>query len=154
MLLFLDIDGVMVPGASWKTPENLEDGFPMFSSKAVEALKRLVSNDTKVILTTSHKSRFTPVEWKKIFQRRGIKVNKLSCLDPNPSFLKRKDELLNWFDVHKTHEDFIIIDDDSSLHALPARLKEHLIVTSSLVGLTQEHLAQASTVLGKRLQSA
>lgn len=153
MLVFLDIDGVMVPAASWKIPENLEDGFPMFSQKAVLALNRLVSKDTQIILTSSHKSRFTPLQWRKIFEKRGIKISKLTCLNPNNSFLKRKDEILNWFGSHDIgKKEFIIIDDDSSLHALPAYLKAHLIVTSSLVGLTQDNLAQASSILGKRLQ--
>ncbi len=145
MLLFLDIDGVMVSGAGWKTPANLEDGFPMFSPKAVDALKQLVSKNTHVVLTTSHKSRFSVPEWKKIFEKRGVMINVLSCLDPNNTFRTRKDALLHWFDTNQTVENFLIIDDDSSLHALPARLKQHLIITSPLVGLTREHLAQVRT---------
>ena len=38
MLLFLDIDGVMVPAKGWKSAELLEDGFPVFSTKATEIL--------------------------------------------------------------------------------------------------------------------
>lgn len=150
MLLFLDIDGVMVSGAGWKTPENLGDGFPMFNPKAVDALKQLVSKDTHVILTTSHKSRFSVLEWKKIFEKRGVVIHELSCLDPNNTFRSRKDALLHWFDANRAVEDFLIIDDDNSLHALPARLKQHLIITSSLVGLTQEHLAQVRTFLNRK----
>ncbi|CAN5377602.1 hypothetical protein BH09BAC3_BH09BAC3_13380 [soil metagenome] len=95
MVLFLDIDGVMVPSAGWRIPENLEDGFPMFSAKAVKALNILISKDTDIVLTTSHKSRFTPVEWRKIFLNRGINIDKLSTLEPNNNFHKRKDEILN-----------------------------------------------------------
>lgn len=43
MLLFLDIDGVMVPAKSWETPALLVDGFPAFSSRAIAALQRLIS---------------------------------------------------------------------------------------------------------------
>jgi hypothetical protein len=43
MLLYLDIDGVMVPANSWRKPEILEDGFPEFSSKAVSSLIRIIS---------------------------------------------------------------------------------------------------------------
>jgi len=151
MFVFLDIDGVMVSGASWKTPENLEDGFPMFSPRAIETLKRMVSKDTQVVLTTSHRSRFTLEEWKKIFERRGIKIDSLSYLSSD-NFRKRKDELVDWFDIHTIGKDFIIIDDDNSLHALPPGLKEHLIITSPLIGLTQDHLAQARAILGTELQ--
>jgi hypothetical protein len=31
MLIFLDIDGVMVPAKSWERPVLLKDGFPAFS---------------------------------------------------------------------------------------------------------------------------
>ena len=31
MLVLLDIDGVMVPANSWKKPEFMDDGFPMFN---------------------------------------------------------------------------------------------------------------------------
>ena len=28
MIIFLDIDGVMVPAKGWKVPDQLDDGFP------------------------------------------------------------------------------------------------------------------------------
>ena len=59
MLLFLDIDGVMVPAKSWKSHEFLDDGFPAFSKKAILALQYLISEETTVLLTTSHKSKFS-----------------------------------------------------------------------------------------------
>ena len=59
MLFFLDIDGVMIPAKSWKTPVFLEDGFPMFSSKAALALQSLITQEVTFILTTSHKAKFT-----------------------------------------------------------------------------------------------
>ena len=147
MLVFLDIDGVMLPAASWKTPENLEDGFPMFSKRAVQALKSMLDDDSEIILTTSHKGRFTPAEWKVIFERRGVRIEKLSCLESNTDLSKRKDELVDWFESHSISENFVIIDDDSSLHALPRHLKDRWINTSSLVGLTPERVSEASILL-------
>src|SRR5579871_5178449 len=105
MLVFLDIDGVMVPAAGWKAPENLEDGFPLFSQKATDALKSLISPDTKVILTSSHKSRFTIEQWKSIFERRGIHLNYLSRLEQNHNSLRRKEEMENWFNDQNVDED-------------------------------------------------
>ncbi|MDZ4667326.1 MAG: HAD domain-containing protein [bacterium] len=58
-LLFLDIDGVLVPAKSWKSTELLNDGFPAFGKKAVKVLQNLISENTTVTLTTSYKSRFT-----------------------------------------------------------------------------------------------
>lgn len=142
MLIFLDIDGVVVPAKSWKSPILLKDGFPEFSVKAVHALRKLISEDTIVMLTTSHKARYTIEEWKEIFKRRGITIHSLEKLESDIHGLSRKDELLNWYNLNTVVEDFIIIDDDKSLNALPPFLKDHLILTSSLIGLTDDHLAE------------
>jgi ATP-dependent helicase/DNAse subunit B len=141
MLIFLDIDGVMVPAKSWQRPEILEDGFVAFSSKAVQVLKEVLSQNTNatIMLTTSHKSRFSHSEWKEIFQRRGLIVNQLNSLVENTELLSRKEELLNWFNTNEIHEDFIIIDDDKSLNDLPKFFKNRLVLTSSLVGLNASH---------------
>lgn len=140
MLIFLDIDGVMVPATSWKTPQNLEDGMPMFSEKATNALRSLISSNTTVILSTSHRNRFTINEWKGIFERRGIRINNLLSLGPTNDFKIRKDEIQDWFAMNNVDEDYVIIDDDTRLNALPKYLKEHLILTSPIVGLTQDHI--------------
>jgi ATP-dependent helicase/DNAse subunit B len=142
----------MVPAASWKSPRILEDGFPMFSQKATKVLKRLISADTTFILTSSHRSKHTISEWKNIFAGRGIKIEKLRSLNNNNNNANRKEEILRWFDENNTDEDFVIIDDDKSLNSLPAFLKKHLILTSPLVGLTEEHLLPMENILGKSLQ--
>jgi len=45
--------------------------------------------------------------------------------------LSRKDEIVNWFRLNDTPENFIIIDDDNSLHALPHFLKEKWVQPKS-----------------------
>ncbi len=142
MLIFLDIDGVMVPMAGWKLPENGEDGFPVFSKKATDALNTLISIDTKIILTTSHRDRFTLEQWQTIFERRGLPIKNITRLESNTNFSKkRKDEILEWFENNQANN-FIIIDDDKTLNSLPYHLKSHLILTSSMIGLTPEDLDQ------------
>ena len=153
MLLFLDIDGVMVPAKSWKRPELLSDGFPAFSGKAAHVLQALVKADTTVVLTTSHKSNFTIGEWKDIFRKRGIEILHLERLPANVLQQSRKDEILNWFNVNAVRDDFVIIDDDSSLHDLPGFLKENVVQTSPQIGLTDEHLALAKSLLAKQRAS-
>ncbi len=138
MLIYLDIDGVMVRANSWKRPEMLEDGFYAFSSRAVKALKKLIHfSNAEIVLTTSHKNRYSINEWHSIFNRRNIKVNKISRLPENISFFNRKEELLKWFNKDRLSENFIIIDDDKSLNGLPLVLKDKLIQTSASVGLTE-----------------
>jgi hypothetical protein len=141
MLIFLDIDGVMVPAKSWKSPELLDDGFPAFSVSASLALRQLIANNVTVMLTTSHKSNFTIQQWQNIFKKRGIEIPLLKSLPDNKTMLSRKDELLRWFNQNPIDEEFLIIDDDSSLNDLPLNLKKYLIQPSPLIGLSKEHLS-------------
>lgn len=40
-------------------------------------------------------------------------------LPQNTQHFSRKDELMQWFGIHKPDEAFVIIDDDKSLNELP-----------------------------------
>ncbi|MEP6647751.1 MAG: HAD domain-containing protein [Saprospiraceae bacterium] len=151
MLIFLDIDGVMVPSKSWERPELLTDGFPAFSAKATTILKSLISEDTTVLLTTSHKSRFTFQQWKRIFASRGIQLQTLKVLENNTRNLSRKDEILQWFTLNVISEDFLIIDDDKSLNALPIYLKSNLILTKPMIGLVDNDLEVYRSVQSRGL---
>ncbi|QTD36499.1 hypothetical protein JL193_10095 [Polaribacter batillariae] len=149
MLLYLDIDGVMVPANSWRRPEILEDGFPEFSTKATRSLNRIISNSSAdIVLTTSHKHKYTLNEWKNIFRRRNININKISRLPRNTKHLNRKEELIKWFN-NKRENQFLIIDDDKSLNGLPQYLKNNLIQTSGSVGLTEYLADEAIEKIGK-----
>ena len=147
MFIFLDIDGVMLPAKSWESPALLPDGFPDFQDEAIRALQQLIAKDTTIVLTTSHKSKFSIPQWIELFQRRNINIPHLLCLDENRNRLSRKDEIMNWFDHHEVPENFIIIDDDKSLNALPLSLKSRLILTSSYVGLRLQHVNEIKHLL-------
>ena len=150
MLILLDIDGVMVPANSWKRPEFLRDGFPVFSQKATNALRRIVAEtDADILLTSTHKANYSIAQWKEMFELRGIKVNNIDCLPENLSNANRKDEILNWYNSNSTKDNFVIIDDDKSLNGLPGFLKEKLVQTSPMIGLTDE-LADEALRICKR----
>jgi hypothetical protein len=151
MLVFLDIDGVMVQGSSWKSVENLSDGFYKFSPKAVLGLQDIISGtNATIILTTSHKNRFTTREWKTIFFNRGIDVTSVSKLQTRKIYANRKEEILTWCKRHKNIDNFVIIDDDKSLNGLPNELKTKLILTNSSIGLTHSDAVQAIKVLKRK----
>ena len=137
MLLLLDIDGVMVPANSWRRPEILADGFTEFSPKAIEALNKILSNiDTEIVLTTSHKFKYSLNSWLNIFKIRGINLTKINRLPENTGNFNRINELLNWFSSTTINDQFVILDDDKSLNALPEFLKRRLIQTNGSLGLT------------------
>ena len=152
MLFFLDIDGVMVPAKSWKTPEFLNDGFPAFSSSATRVLQSLLSEGDIVMLTTSHKSKYSIEEWKSIFKNRGINIEKIKSLPQNLNNISRKEEIVNWFNFNNVDDNFVIIDDDKSLNELPNYLKDNFILTSSYIGLTEEHVETIKSILNRGLR--
>ena len=148
MLILLDIDGVMVTSKSWKKPEILDDGFFAFSIVATNALQKIISETSAdILLTTSHKSKYTIQEWKSIFKLRGIAVKNVYKLPENISFLSRKDEIMKWVNTILDSPDFIIIDDDKSLNSLPSFVKNKLIQTSTLIGLTENLAIKAIELL-------
>ena len=149
MLLFLDIDGVLVPAKGWKTPELLGDGFAAFSKSSTTVLQRLITRDVTVMLTTSHKSRYSLEEWKDIFKNRGINIENIQSLPVNSEFTSRKEELINWFKLNQVDSNFVIIDDDKSLQDLPVSLKANLVQPSPTVGLNETHLELINSILRK-----
>ena len=148
VLIFLDIDGVMLSAAGWKPVENLEDGFSAFSKKAVDCLQHLVNEtNASIVLTTSHKSTYPLNQWNHIFETRNLNVTICDKLDDNLISLNRKDEILNYLNAHPEIENYVIIDDDKSLNDLPQSVKEKMVLTSSLIGLTQENIERAIEIL-------
>lgn len=156
MLILLDIDGVMVPGNSWKRPEFLNDGFPAFSTIATQALQKIISETSAdIVLTTSHKCNYTLEEWKTMFNARGFKLDKIDRLPENTNYSSRKEEIINWFTSSKIDQEFIIIDDDKTLNVLPQILKSKLVQTNASVGLTDGLADEAINILkGKKFLTA
>ena len=147
MLLLLDIDGVMVKAASWKKVESMEDGFYSFIPKATESLRDLISKTgASIVLTSSHKSTYSLYKWKQIFKNRGIET-KIDKLEDNPQRLSRKDEILRWIEKKGKNKDFVIIDDDKSLHDLPIELKNKVVFTNPYIGLNNEVVNDVINVL-------
>jgi hypothetical protein len=147
MLVFLDIDGVMVPAKGHRAPDLLMDGFAAFSTNASHVLDSIIGEfNATIMLTTSHKSNYSLHEWETIFKTRGIQAKKIKSLPVNLNHLSRKEEISSWFNVNTINEDFVIIDDDKSLNDLPNYLKDHLILTSSYVGLTENHLDEIRNI--------
>ena len=139
MKIFLDIDGVMVHANPSKKLEFDKDGFYKFNNSAITALQTIFDNNinNEVILSTSHRFRFSIPKWKRIFTDRGITINKISRIEtPVDHKTSRKVEIINWINKHSLDSnDVIIIDDDKSLNGLPTALKHRLLLTNPFIGL-------------------
>jgi hypothetical protein len=150
MLLLLDIDSVMVPANSWRRPEILADGFVEFNPKAVSALNKILRyNDFEIVLTISHKFKYTLNQWLDIFSTRNISLDQIARLPENIGQFNRKNEILNWFKSTTKNSEFIILDDDKSLNDLPELLKARLVQTSASVGLTDYLAEEVLELAGK-----
>jgi hypothetical protein len=152
MLILLDIDGVMLPANSWSKPEIMADGFPMFNSRATKALHRIIAEtNASLLLTTSHKGKYTATQWRNIFKARGIDAGKIGQLLSNSLESSRKDEILDWYRAkHVPGEEFVILDDDKKLNELPVDIKNNLVLTSASVGLTDELADNAISILKRK----
>ncbi|MFB0499235.1 HAD domain-containing protein [Mucilaginibacter sp. Mucisp84] len=152
MLILLDIDGVLVPANSWKKPEFMPDGFPVFNSRAVKALQHIIAEtNASVILTTSHKSKYKVAEWKDLLKTRGISPKKVHRLTTNSLKKTRTEEILEWYKKkHQPSQEFVIIDDDKMLNGLPENIKHNLVLTSPSVGLTEDLAEDAISILRNR----
>lgn len=141
MKIFLDIDGVMVHANPSKKLEFDNDGFYKFNKSAIVALQEICNNNSnsvnEVILSTSHRFRFSILEWKQIFSSRGLKINEISRIETSIDYKKsRKVEILNWISERNLDiDDVIIIDDDKSLNGLSEKMKKRLVLTNPYIGL-------------------
>jgi|SRR6056297_778232 len=150
MLILLDIDGVMVPAKPWSAPTNLEDGFPMFSLKSIHALNHILSQrKADIVLSTSHRDRFSLDEWTQIFRKRGIEANIIGKLSTHHSepLQSRASEIRAWYMDYTGEDDFIIIDDDKTLNSLSQYLKARVVQTNPMVGLNASHVIKAVELL-------
>ncbi len=134
MYLLLDIDGVLEITPSWKPTVDLDDGFPDFNPIAVQSLNKIL-NHTKgrIVLTTSHRLRFSNDKWVSIFKKRGVNIDVIYRLADNQNNLSRKEEILNWVHENPDVENYVIIDDDKTLNDDLS----NFVMTFPLIGLTE-----------------
>lgn len=141
MIFFLDIDGVMVHANPHQKVELEEDGFYKFNPQAIQVLNAVIyKTKDKIILSTSHRFKYSISEWKIIFKTRGLEIRNLSILDDNEYLSNhrhtRREEILGWIQSNNLdYKEVVIIDDDKSLNDLPTHLKDRLVLTNSYTGL-------------------
>jgi len=135
MKVFLDIDGVMVHANPHRTVELEKDGFYKFTPKAIIAINSI--KNAEIILSTSHRHRYEIEIWEKMFIERGVHFNSISMIETARAYgVSRREEIEEWVKIKKyPASEIIIIDDDSSLNALPKYLKDRLVLTSPYRGL-------------------
>ena len=56
---------------------------------------------------------------------------------------------MQWLHQNRIDEDYIIIDDDSSLFDLPDHIKKFLIHTKPMIGLTPDHVNHLTALMDR-----
>ncbi len=150
MVILLDLDGVLITTPGWRAVETAPDGFFHFNARATHNLATiLAATNAALVLTTSHRISYSLAEWAALLRTRGLfpatisKVNDRTTLPPSGS---RASEIAAWVAAHNT-ANYVVLDDDPSLHGLPAPIKSRCVITKPLLGLDAEATRQALRIL-------
>ncbi|MDB4923422.1 HAD domain-containing protein [Mucilaginibacter sp.] len=154
MTILLDIDGVLVISPPWKKVEIGQDGFMLFNKSSAENLSAiLLETNASVVLTTTHRISHTIEKWLEIFKARGINIDVLSKINNVGSIAEMRDrgsEIKEWVDINGLEQNYVIIDDDSSLNNLPSYIKNKWVVTKPFVGIDEEVKQKTLNILLKK----
>ena len=147
MTILLDIDGVLETTPPWKRPEMLDDGFMKLNENALKNLSILYKmTNASIVLTTTHRINYDIDQWKAIFNTRGLNfetITKINDKTEISQLLDRGTEIKEWVDREGINLNYIILDDDHAIHALPNSIKERWVATIPTIGFDKTALEKA-----------
>jgi hypothetical protein len=150
MVMLLDLDGVLITTPAWRAVATAPDGFCQFNARATANLAaNLAETKAALVLTTSHRLRYSVAQWNALLNARGLfpaavsKVNDRATLPPAGA---RAGEIAAWVS-QQAAANYVVLDDDLSLHGLPAAIKSRCVFTKRLPGLNAEATRQALHIL-------
>lgn len=147
MTILLDIDGVLETTPAWKHPEMMDDGFMKLNENALKNLSILhQKTNAFIVLTTTHRINYDIDQWKAIFITRGLNfetITKINDKTEISQLLDRGTEIKAWVDREGINQNYIILDDDHSIHVLPNNIKERWVATSPTIGFDKTALEKA-----------
>lgn len=139
-VIILDLDGVLVTKPPWRMDELDVDGYSKFNEHAIANFNMLTDDlDFELWLISDRRRGKTLEQLNKIFKNRNIN-KQLDGMVPIYGYISRREELQKFISENKI-ENYIIIDDDSSLDELED--KDFWIKTKSLTGFGKEELNES-----------
>ncbi|WP_291727598.1 HAD domain-containing protein [Bernardetia sp.] len=147
-IIFLDLDGVLITTPSWKADQIDVDGYSMFNKKCVENFNLLTENlECEIWLSSTRRMTKNLEEFRKIFSNRNIEKEIAGFLPIPKSYnTPRIDEIESFLRKEKVGN-FLILDDDSSLHKLGEENKKYWVRTHLTIGFDSEKLAEAKNII-------
>lgn len=116
MIIFLDIDGVLLPYRSIFLKRRLSDGDRPFCIESVNSFNKIVFDlKAKVVISSAWRQNRSLEELKNIFEKRGVICDIIGITDKRNSEnndLKRGELILKWISDNSYNGDFIVIDDE------------------------------------------
>jgi hypothetical protein len=156
-IILLDIDGVLETTPMWRPVQIHADGFMQLNEQALKNLSILYHiTKASIVLTTTHRINYDETQWKEIFKNRGLNIETISKINDKTEMSQlcsRAKEIQTWIDSGGKDSNYVIIDDDSTIHALPATIKERWVVTKSMIGFNEEALKKAFLILTTEAKS-
>lgn len=151
IILFLDLDGVLITTPSWKKDELAADGYSKFNDKCIEYLNVLLSKfDLDIYLSSTRRATKTIEEFNAIFNHRNIATTITAFLPENSNYVSRGEEIENFIQENQLIK-YLIIDDDKSLMNCSSIIKENVVLTNYYEGFNAEKLREAIEMLVLRV---
>lgn len=98
-----------------------------------------------MVLTTSHRINYSLVQWTAFFHARGLAPAALTKVNAPPPGA-RAAEIAAWVAAHGP-ANYMVLDDDPSLHGLSPALKSRCVITNPLLGLNADAAQRALAIL-------
>lgn len=141
-VIILDLDGVLIITPPWRRDEIDNDGYSSFNSIAVDNFNVLTDSlnfEHELWLISDRRRGKTFEQFNEIFKNRNIKKT-INGMVPIYGHISRKEELERFINENE-FDNFVLIDDDSSLEGLEN--KNSWVKTKSLIGFGVEELDES-----------
>jgi hypothetical protein len=114
-ILFLDIDGPMIPQRAYLLPENFRKICRRFDPIAVAMINHLTDRGVKVVLSSTWRKEFDSCSFRAIMSANGMNCSSLFHPDWRTGDVNdRRQEIAMWITEHLDDIDrFAILDDES-----------------------------------------
>ncbi|AFM02597.1 hypothetical protein Fleli_0092 [Bernardetia litoralis DSM 6794] len=148
-IIILDLDGVLITTPTWKADEIDFDDYSKFNKKCVENFNILTENlDCELWISSTRRMNKTLKQFREIFSNRNIEQEIKGFLPVTDYQTPRIKEIESFLE-NKMIENYIILDDDSSLHNLKEESKKYWVQTNLLVGFSLEKVEEAKQIIKK-----
>ena len=151
--IFLDIDGVL---NNARTKSMTPDGFTGISNSLLNNLKNIVQiTNAKIILTSTWKSDWdinidnctqTGIYLNKKFSQKKLYIFD-KVRDASKGSFYRGLSIIEYIKYHSNITDFVIIDDSRFDFDEYIELKNHIVYTNELLGLTIDKVEEAIKII-------